>query len=45
VPTVGFIGGLGSGDISKQHIGRAIDAVDKAARGQPHKPVTWLNLE
>ncbi len=45
VPTVGFIGGLGSCDISKQHIERAIDTVDRAARGQPYKPVTWLNLE
>ena len=45
VPTVGFIGGLGSCDITKQHIGRAIDAVDKAARGLSYKPVTWLNLE
>jgi len=45
VPTVGFIGGLGNCDITKEHIGRAIDAVDKAARGQPYKPVTWLNLE
>ena len=45
VPTVGFIGGLGNCDITKEHIGRAIDAVDKAAQGQSYKPVTWLNLE
>jgi pyruvate ferredoxin oxidoreductase alpha subunit/phenylglyoxylate dehydrogenase alpha subunit len=45
VPAVGFIGGLGNCDITKQHISRAIEAIDKAAQGQPHKPVTWLNLE
>jgi hypothetical protein len=45
MPAIGFIGGLGNCDITKQHINRAIEEIDKASRGQTHKPVTWLNLE
>ena len=45
LPTVGFIAGLGNCDITKQHISKAIETIDKAARSQTHKPVTWLNLE
>ena len=33
------------GDITVEHIERAVDITHQAARGQPHKEVNWLALE
>jgi pyruvate/2-oxoacid:ferredoxin oxidoreductase alpha subunit len=45
IAMVNFIDGLGGGDITIEHIERAVDITYQAARGEPHKKVTWLALE
>jgi pyruvate/2-oxoacid:ferredoxin oxidoreductase alpha subunit len=45
VPLVNFIGGLNGGDITLQHMEKAIDTVQLAAQGKPTKEVTFFELE
>ena len=45
VPLVGFIDGMGGADITKEHLGRAVDIISAAAQGKPVKETTWLALE
>ncbi len=45
IAMVDFVDGLGGGDITIEHIERAVDITYQAARGQAHKEVTWLALE
>lgn len=45
VPLLNFIAGLGSIDITRQHVERAIDTVHLAAAGKPCQEVTFLDLE
>ena len=42
IPTLGFIDGLANMDITKDHIQRMIDDIDKASRGNSFQEVTWL---
>jgi pyruvate/2-oxoacid:ferredoxin oxidoreductase alpha subunit len=45
IPLVNFIGGLNGGDITLQHMERAIDSVQLRAQGKPGKAVTFFDLE
>jgi len=45
VPLLNFIGGLNGGDITLDHIERAIERVNLAAQGKPHQEVSYLELE
>jgi len=45
VPLVNFIGGLNGGDITLEHMARAIDTVHMAAQGKAYQEVTFLELE
>lgn len=45
IPLVNFIGGLNGGDITLQHIERAVDTVQLLAQGKPVQEVTFFNLE
>jgi len=45
VPLVNFIGGLNGGDITLQHMEKAIDTVQLAAQGKPTKEVAFFELE
>jgi pyruvate/2-oxoacid:ferredoxin oxidoreductase alpha subunit len=45
VPLVGFIDGMGGADITKEHIERAVDIINAAAKGKAVKETTWLALE
>jgi len=45
IPTASFIDGLAGGDITIEHIGKAVDTTYDAARGKPFQEVTWLALE
>ena len=40
-----FIDGLAGGDITIEHISRAVEITDDAAQGKPFNEVTWLALE
>lgn len=42
VPTLSFIDGLANMDITEEHIGQMIDAIDDAANGKEYQEVTWL---
>jgi pyruvate/2-oxoacid:ferredoxin oxidoreductase alpha subunit len=42
VPTLSFIDGLANMDITQEHIGQMIDAIDDAANGREYQEVTWL---
>jgi pyruvate/2-oxoacid:ferredoxin oxidoreductase alpha subunit len=42
VPTLSFIDGLANMDITQEHIGQMIDAIDDAAKGKDYQEVTWL---
>ncbi len=45
VPLLNFIGGLNGGDITLEHMARAIDTVNLAAQGKAYQEVTFLELE
>jgi pyruvate/2-oxoacid:ferredoxin oxidoreductase alpha subunit len=45
VPLLNFIGGLGGGDITGEHIERSIDMIRDASQDKSVKEVTWLALE
>jgi phenylglyoxylate dehydrogenase alpha subunit len=45
IPMVNFIAGLSGGDITINHLGRAIDITQQAALRKPQPEVTWLDLE
>jgi len=45
IPMANFIDGLAGLDITEEHIEKAIDIIQLAAEGKPHKEVTWLCLE
>jgi pyruvate/2-oxoacid:ferredoxin oxidoreductase alpha subunit len=40
-----FIDGLGGGDITSEHIERAVDITLQASQGKPYQEVTWIVLE
>jgi pyruvate/2-oxoacid:ferredoxin oxidoreductase alpha subunit len=42
VPTLSFIDGLANMDITEEHIGQMIDAIDAAANGKAYQETTWL---
>jgi pyruvate/2-oxoacid:ferredoxin oxidoreductase alpha subunit len=42
VPTLSFMDGLANMDITQEHIGQMIDAIDDAANGKEYQEVTWL---
>jgi len=44
-PMLDFIDGLANTDITEDHIADMIESVQKAARGEPFKDVTWVSLE
>lgn len=45
IPLLNFIGGLNGGDITHQHMERAINTVHLAAQGKPCKETIFLELE
>jgi len=45
IPMVNFIDGLSGGDITLEHLERAVDTTGRAARGEPCEEVNWLILE
>jgi len=45
MPLLNFIGGLNGGDITLDHIERAIECVNLAAQGKPYQEVSYLELE
>lgn len=45
VPMVSFIDGMGGADITAEHIERAVDITNAAAKGKPFKETNWLALE
>jgi pyruvate/2-oxoacid:ferredoxin oxidoreductase alpha subunit len=44
IPILNFIGGLNGGDITLEHMRRAIDDVNMAARGKEYQNVTFFEL-
>jgi pyruvate/2-oxoacid:ferredoxin oxidoreductase alpha subunit len=45
IPLLNFIGGLNGGDITLEHMARAIDTVNLAAQGKAYQEVTFFELE
>ncbi|MBI4286433.1 MAG: hypothetical protein HY670_11140 [Chloroflexi bacterium] len=45
IPIVSFIDGLAGGDVTVDHIRKAINIVHEAAHGKPVPEVTWLAIE
>jgi pyruvate/2-oxoacid:ferredoxin oxidoreductase alpha subunit len=45
IPMANFIDGLGGLDITVEHIERAVEVTQQAARGEPFQEVAWLPLE
>ncbi len=45
IPMASFIDGLAGTDITLEHIERALEITQKAARGEAFQEVTWLGLE
>ncbi len=43
-PVAGFIAGLGGGDITRGHVGRALDTLSALAAGRDVPAVTWLDI-
>jgi phenylglyoxylate dehydrogenase alpha subunit len=44
-PMINFIAGLSGADITKEHIRRSINSLQKVARGASEPEVIWLDLE
>jgi len=44
IPMLNFVGGLNGGDITLEHMRRAIDDVNMAARGKEYQNVTFFEL-
>jgi pyruvate/2-oxoacid:ferredoxin oxidoreductase alpha subunit len=45
MPLADFIDGLSGGDITAEHLVRAVDTTLTASQGKPYQEVTWLPLE
>jgi phenylglyoxylate dehydrogenase alpha subunit len=45
LPMLNFIAGLSGGDITLEHIGRAINMIQQVSCGESDPEVTWLDLE
>ncbi len=45
IPLLNFIGGLNGGDITLEHMARAIDTVNLAAQGKAYQEVSFFELE
>jgi len=45
IPLLNFIGGLNGGDITLEHIAKAIDTVNLAAQGKAYPELTFFELE
>jgi pyruvate ferredoxin oxidoreductase alpha subunit len=44
-PILSYIDGLANLDINIPHVGRVIDEVNAAAKGEPYQEVTWIPME